>query len=117
MFVFKSRRPFEAPVTVDVPKADGSFDSHTFIGKFIVLPDDERRSLSENAGGGDKGAKAVLDASLIGWGADLTDESGHPLPFSPENKAALLGDTAIFLALNVALATGLIGKDAVRAKN
>jgi len=117
MFVFKNRRPFEAPVTIEVPNADGTFDAHSFVGHFVVLPDEERRALYEAAGGGDKGTKAVLEASLAGWGTDLTDENGHPIPVSPETKAALLGDTAIFLALNEALARGLIGRDALRGKN
>lgn len=116
-FIYKSRRPFEAPVKTRMLQDDGTFAETPFTGRFVILPEKEREAISEAAGGGDKGNRAVLMAAFVGWGPDLIDAGGNPIPYSDETKADLLGETDIFIAVNDTYVTGLLGREPLRAKN
>lgn len=107
--MFKLKEPTEPcdwPVTVSVPQSGGKATKHRFTAKFDYLDDDAFRQLA------DEGDHVLLERVLVGWGEDLRDEEGEPLPYSTEHRARLIRITYVRRALIGAYGEFLHGRAA-----
>ncbi len=145
-FSIKALDTYEWPVDVKVPVVnpdtrEGEFEVRRFTGKFKHISLSESRELmarlseqntkdnAELAEPADAGAmqfrlgamvaeyQIALYADIwVGWGNDLTDEHGDPLPYSDEMKRKLLEERMIRDAVIEAHKASQ-GGEAVRQKN
>jgi hypothetical protein len=83
MFKLSEKRTIKWPVTVDVPQDGGTTAEARFEAEFEILGQDEMDAIIESG-------QDLLDRVLTGWGADLRDETGAAIPYTPEMKAKLL---------------------------
>lgn len=115
MFTFTDRYTFEWPVKVKLPSAEGEA-VHEFTGKFL-MPDDEldifARIEAETAADMVERTRERLKKWWIGW-TGIAIEGGGDLPFTPENRDALLRQRAVRLAVDAALSEAVLG---IREKN
>lgn len=111
-FSLKLVDEYDWPVVVRVPNG-GAIEEHGFTARFRHLEISEVRAMieavlaasrSEAPDGADAGVAAMgalVGAAqlqieqamhyLVGWGDDLTDAAGQPIPCTEEHKRALLG--------------------------
>lgn len=87
MFILKKDLAYDWPVPVRLPQDGGTWREERFVARFRMLPIAELKALSA---GESSDAALLLDRVLVGW-SDVMTEDGRPLPFTAENKAALLG--------------------------
>jgi hypothetical protein len=95
MFRIATKRTVEWPVTVSIPQDGGKVMKATFTAHFEIL---DQARIDDIVFGRDPEQSDLLDAALIGW-RGVTDETGNELPFTPENKRALLDITYVRTAL------------------
>lgn len=117
MFTFTDHYTFEWPVKVKLP-ANGGEDYQEFDGIF-AMPEDEME-IFEGSPETDIDMRGLVNFSRerlakywIGWKGIVTP-GGDGLPFSPENRARLLKERPIRLAVDAALSDAILG---VREKN
>lgn len=89
MFKLAQQRSIEWPVTVNIPVDGGKTQKAKFTGEFLVLSQDEIDAVV--LGRDERGRVDLLDVVLTGWRDDVRNEAGEELPFTDENKAALIG--------------------------
>lgn len=113
-FVFPTLSPTYAwPVPVTFVQGDGSQLTMTFTAIFKRFSQSElaaqRKSWDANA---TPDREAIADI-LVGWGQDMQNANGEPMPFTPENLAAVLDlqpmEAAIIKAWRLSLAEGARG--------
>lgn len=116
-FSLKLVDEYDWPVTVRVPNA-GEVEEHQFTARFRHLDLDQVREMideivaAQNKERGDEqisavnavvdGAQLQIEQAMIywvGWGEDLTDTDGNPIPYGDETKRKLLGVRIIREAL------------------
>lgn len=112
-FVLRTTDDFEFPVEIEVPTADGH-KIESFTGRFRRLPMDEVTSLF--AGQGSSTDREIADRVLVGWGQDVVDEAGQPVPVGEAERQALLSIVEVCRAVAIAYAAALLGQRFV-AKN
>lgn len=100
LFVLDEAPTFDWPVRVAVP-VDGKYLSAEFTGTFTNLVGDELDALTELGENGRpiKTDAEVADMVLVGWGNDLMGAGGAALEFTPENKARLLKNQRVRVAV------------------
>lgn len=90
MFKIVDVSSFKWPVKIKIPKDGGTFTSATFTAEFVALPQDEIDSALEDMRDGSLDAN-FADRVLCNWPTgQVQDSQGNDLPYSDENKAALL---------------------------
>lgn len=82
MFSLTPTETFKAPVKVQVATKSGAWREESFVGEFLRTDESQREELLALKN------TELVDRVLVGW--DMKDETGAPVPFTPENKAALL---------------------------
>ncbi len=82
MFSLAPTETFKATVKVNVATKSGNFREESFVGVFERTYEAEREQLLGMKNG------ELVERVLLDW--EMKDESGVPVPFTPENKAALL---------------------------
>lgn len=112
MFKFERFPTFNWPVTVQVP-TDNNYVEHAFTARWQLQDVDELHK-AQHAEGADS-VKVLFDRALKGWGTDLCDEAGNPIPFTPENVDLLRSSPHVRAAM-VASYWGAIN-GGLRAKN
>lgn len=100
LFVLDEAPTFDWPVLVPVPK-DGRYVQQAFTATFANLVGEEFDALT---GSDERGLprhtdRQVCDRVLLGWGNDLRGADGAPFPFTPENKARMLDNQRVRLAV------------------
>lgn len=97
MFKFPKDGLFEADwgVQVYVPVDGGRHQIQKFTARFKVLSQEELKGITGDSDFDDE----MLNKILIGWGEDLVDDAGQPLPFNEENKKAVLDIPFVRLAI------------------
>lgn len=90
LFVMEQPATFTWPVEVRIP-LDGKYGVATFVGEFPNLSDADRDALlaSDESGAPVFTSQQVADQVLLGFDK-LQSAGGGLVPFTPENKAALL---------------------------
>ena len=81
---------FQAPVRFGVPGADGTPVRCEFTATFRRLDDQQAEDLAKEAARDGLPDRDVAARLLAGWGADVMDAQGLPMPFTPGNVAAVL---------------------------
>jgi hypothetical protein len=91
IFAIAAKPTFKAKVTAVIPgnSDDGAPETHTFVAEFKRLPKDEYDALIASLASGSRKSNDVLAEHLVGW-SGLLDLAGNEVPFSPENRDALL---------------------------
>lgn len=84
---------FWYPVKVTILSEDGQSSSHEFEAKFKRL---DREALSRAMATPDD--LALLRENLLGW-RSVVDDDGNPLPFTDDNREALLNLWPVLPAL------------------
>ncbi|MGB0747185.1 MAG: hypothetical protein ACPGO3_00420 [Magnetospiraceae bacterium] len=106
-------RRFKAKVTVQTPQESGGKRECSFTAHFRVLTYSEQEEILErNPGGADF---QILKTALVGWGDDLQDEEGQPIPFTDDTLRAILDIPYIRMAMYRAFIAGNTGTG--RTKN
>jgi hypothetical protein len=98
MFKVARKRTVKWPVTVSIPQDQGKTTKATFTAEFELL---DQQRIDDIVMGRDPEQPDLLAAALIGW-EGVADEAGNELPFTPENKRALLEITYVRTAILVA---------------
>lgn len=100
LFVLDEPSTFDWPVLVPVPR-DGKYVQQEFTATFANLVGDEFEALtgSDERGLPKHSDREVGDRVLLGWGSDLRGPDGVPFPFTPENKARMLANQRVRLAV------------------
>lgn len=110
-FVITQKATYNWTVNVNTPdpQKPGRWKTHTFIGHFKRLPDDEFRAridtlIEKEQDSRERYAREneFFVELLLGW-EGVTDEEGVPIPFTPEHRDALLNITEVRIALLDAL--------------
>lgn len=129
-FSLKLVDEYDWPVTVRVPNA-GVVEEHQFTARFRHLDLDQVRGMIDEIMAAQskpdqQAINAVVDGAqlqieqamvyLVGWGDDLTDTDGQPIPYSDDVKRKLLGVRIIREALVKAWQASQSG-DAARLGN
>lgn len=99
MFILTKRPKFTAEVKFMAPSEAGRLKEVSFTGQFARLESEELEALQDKAAKGEVRDLAMARKVLVGWGEDLVDEEKQPIPFSEENKEALLADAAAMTAV------------------
>lgn len=119
MFTVTEDHRFVWPVKVEMPSADrpGEFAVQTFTGHFRLLS--KERGLALTAAMADAvptGVTAIAEQELIqirevliGWGDDVVDAEGVPVPFSPEMLEVVCRIDPVRTAIAVAYAEAAAG--------
>lgn len=89
-FVLDPNPTFQAPVRFKQPGAEGSPKACEFTGVFRLLDDEQGLALAKRAQEEQWSDRQLAAEILVGWGADVTDAAGLPLPVTPDNLAAVL---------------------------
>lgn len=92
---------FTRAVTIEIAADNGKWDKSTLTATFEQPSTEELDDLK------DLKPREVLERKLVGV-ADLLDDAGNALPFTPENKAALLSIPAAVAALSRAYWEGIV---------
>ena len=100
LFVLDEPATFDWPVKVPVPK-DGKYLQAEFTATFsnLVGPEFDALTGSDERGMPRKTDAEVADAVLVGWGSDLRGTDGAPFAFTPDNKARMLANQRVRLAV------------------
>lgn len=86
-FVITKNRRINWPVTIGVPVDGGKVENQECTAEFEILDQDEYDSLMGND-------ILFCQRVVTGFGDDIQGEDGQPLPFTEENKAALIKSAA-----------------------
>lgn len=104
-FSLKLVDEYDWPVTVRVPNA-GVVEEHQFTARFRHLDLDQVRAMIDEIMAAQSkpdqqainavvdGAQLQIEQAMVywvGWGDDLTDTEGKPIPYGDETKRKLLG--------------------------
>lgn len=84
---------FTRPVTIEIAGDNGKWEKSTVNATFAQPSTEELDELK------DLKPREVLERKLLGV-TDLVDDDGNAVPFTPENKAALLSIPAAVAALS-----------------
>lgn len=129
-FSLKLVDEYDWPVTVRVPNA-GVVEEHQFTARFRHLDLDQVRGMIDEIMAAQSkpdqqainavvdGAQLQIEQAMVywvGWGDDLTDTDGQPIPYSDDVKRKLLGVRIIREALVKAWQASQSG-DAARLGN
>jgi hypothetical protein len=87
MFKLDFSPTFRAPVRFGVPGPDGTRQAAEFTGIFKRLTVDQSEALATEADAGKWSDRQMAERLLVGWGDEVTDRHGAPLPFTPANLA------------------------------
>ena len=101
LFMLDEAPTFTWPVKVAVP-VNGKYLNAEFTAEFLNMMGDELDALTASnpeTGAPRKTDREVADQVLVGWGPDLKGADGAALPFTPENKARLLGNQRARMAV------------------
>lgn len=88
-----AKKTFTQKVTVLTPNNSNGHTKDTFTAKFSQPSKDDLKALRGQE------PEEVFGEVLVGWGEDLQDEANEPVPFTPENKAAMLTIPPVLAAL------------------
>ena len=99
-FAFNPRPVVTWPVHVNVPQEEGGIVEQVFTAKFLILPRSEREANALEVEHND--AAPAVAKFWIGWGEDLIDLDGKPIPFSEEIRDELLQADYLLFAVNQA---------------
>jgi len=102
-FVLKKTATISWPVAVHLAADGGKFKKETFTAVFRELGREEFNRLLDE--GKDE---ALSDSILVGW-EGISDEDGNDMPFTKENKEALLDNFTVMKALIEAYGSMLQG--------
>ena len=103
-FVLRKDDKFEFPVEVQVPTATG-FETQSFVGVFRRLPTADIQALYGGALQDQKpGSEPMSDLKIanrvfVGWGDDLVDDNGKPVPVTNAHIKRLLDDPTTLSAI------------------
>jgi hypothetical protein len=97
MFQLKRDRTFSWPVDVEVPADGGAFAKQRFTARFKEVSGDRLVELAKARPG--EGDVHILREVVVGWGEDVQDEDGSPLPFSEETLGRMIAVPYVRLAL------------------
>lgn len=138
-FVFPEDRPeFDWPVKVKVPRDGGGYQPQEFTARFRMAPrsvinEHLRRQAealarqsqglramaaaedAEDAKDPEDAEDAILKEYFVGWGADVVDAAGSPVPFSPGFRDQMLEFAHIRKAVSAAYWQAVNGD--AKAKN
>ncbi|HJW23758.1 MAG TPA: hypothetical protein VJ576_02580 [Rhodocyclaceae bacterium] len=111
-FIIDADPQLDWPVTVRMPATGGGFVDRRFTARFRVLSEEGHKALfsspdAAKAGGQEGAEKAEAEKELVlsevlqdnaerlpkivvGWGEDVTDPQGRPVPFSVSTLQALI---------------------------
>lgn len=89
MFAIAVSDTFLVPVRVEVLDEKGLKKVHVFKAEFKRLDQDQLDAMNERLAQNAMTDQQVIDEVMVGW-ADVTDMNKQPLPFTPDNLAALL---------------------------
>lgn len=104
------------PVLARVPQ-DGGYRDHQFSLDFRAIAVDRQLDLAAAAERGDRGAAVTLLTEVVaGWGDEVRDAAGVPLPFTPENLKRLLAVPGVAMGVVEAYRQSQAG-EAFREKN
>lgn len=111
MFRLEETHEFDWPVEVRKPvgvdgKGRPRFETHRFTARFQALPLDEAASAMD----GQEPREPLLERVLVGWGEDVQDEAGEPLPFTAENLKRLVRIGYVGAALTEAYFRAITGR-------
>jgi hypothetical protein len=81
-FILTKKRVVEWPVTMAVPVSGGTTQDQECTATFEIIPQDEYNTLM-------KDDLDFLNRVVVGFGDDIQDESGLPLPCTATNKKTL----------------------------
>jgi len=100
LFVLDEADTFEWTVRVPVP-VDGKYVRAEFTAVFANLVGDDLDDLTAKLpNGAEKHTDLqIAQRVLVGWGTDLKAAKGEALAFTPENKARLLANQRVRLAV------------------
>lgn len=140
-FSVKALDQYDWPVDVKVPfmtaQGDGDYETHRFTGRFRHLSMTEVDTMFAELQGKIDALKEAEDAQLnsirvaelsaqyqidlymgiwVGWGNDLSDENGAPLPCTEDARRALLGKRIVREAVIQAYQDSQAG-EVLRLKN
>ena len=91
MFHLTDTPTFEAEVRFESQAAQGGQRVvHAFTGVFNRLDEDASEALAKEIRTQKLTDRQVAARLLCGWGADVCDAQGRPLPFNADNLAAVL---------------------------
>lgn len=92
MFVLNLSPLYWAAVRFDMPSADaaGTRVQHSFLARFPRMTTAELEEFGARARRENLTDSQIATELLKGWGDDLRDAAGQPLPFTAENVAAVL---------------------------
>ncbi len=82
MFSLSPTDTFKATVKVNVATKSGAWREESFVAEFERTFEDEREHLLSLKN------TELIGRVLIGW--EMRDETGSPVPFTPENKASFM---------------------------
>lgn len=111
MFVLKAETEFDWPVKVKVPE-DGKHVVHEFTCRFRLIDAERMKALTE--AGDAEAARSLLGEAIVGWGNDVADEDGKPIPFSSEALDRMLHVDYVFVAIAEAYHKAVTGKEYAR---
>lgn len=86
MFKMQKKETFQWPVSVNIPKDGGGFNTHEFTGEFKLQEQSRLDRLLELSKTDDRD---VLKELLVGW-AGVQDSNGEVLAFNEENRDQLI---------------------------
>lgn len=90
MFVLEQSPTFQAPVRLSImPSAGGQRQVMEFTAVFARLSQDQLDSLGRRSVAEKWSDRRLAEELLRGWGTDVT-ANDQPLPYTPENREAVL---------------------------
>jgi hypothetical protein len=90
MFVIAQAATYTVPVKVFIPSNKGKATAHTFTAEFRRLPMSEIEEMNAKLKEKTLTDTQLLQDVMVGWGDDVQDADGNPLPFNERNFEALL---------------------------
>lgn len=113
MFKLVAVRTVNWPVVVNIPLDGGKTRPERFAAQYTLLSQDEQAEVLEQLSK-DDAPDDLLERVLCGWDESVKDESGAPLPFTAQNKAAMLAIPYVRVALLRAYVQASTGNAAAR---
>lgn len=90
MFVIAQKPTYTIPVKVLIPSDKGKTTSHTFTAEFRRMSMREIEEMNARLKEQTITDTQLLQDVMVGWGEDVQDADGNPLPFTERNFEALL---------------------------
>lgn len=90
MFIIAQDPTYTVPVKVFIPSNKGKTTPHTFTAKFRRLTMQEIEDMNVQLKEKTLTDTQLLQDVMVGWGDDVMDADGNPLPFNERNFDALL---------------------------